>query len=185
MGAITFEIGEAFKAQFGRQANDFQFDPVPASPTTAKLGSRYIAKDAQGRDYKMPVKLGGYDLPYPVVRVNGYNDIVETKVASVDGTIKEFISASDWSIIITGFMLNDIGAYPEEQMEQILALIQRREALEIRSVITDMILTTPERKGYDKAVIYAWDFPEARGVENWRAYQLVLKSDKPFDAYID
>lgn len=185
MGVINLNLIDEYRQRFGSAPRDFDFDEATPRKDTADLGSRYFAKDAQGRDYKMPVKLGDYDLPYPVVSIRGFNQIVETKLTDVRGTQKEFITASDYLIRIRGFIVHESNQYPEAEVKKLKELINKREALEIRSVITDIFMVTPDRQGYDKAVIYDWDLPDAEGVDNVHDYELILKSDAPFDAYID
>lgn len=183
--AVTFDLGAAFQKTWGYKPLEFDFAAKPDRKESADLGSPYYANDMLGREYYIPVKLGGYDLPHPSIRLNSRKSIVETELTELDGTVKEFINNGDWSIIIRGFIVSKDGEYPEQIIDELRELYLRAEALEIRSAITDIFLVTPERKGFDNAVIYSCDFPDAPGVQNVRAYEFVLKSDKPFDAYID
>lgn len=182
---LTLDLGELFNKTWGYKPQAFELDPVPARKEFADLGSPYYGIDANGREYYMPVELGGYELPHPVIKINSRKNIVETELTEFDGTVKELINNGDWSIVIRGFIISEDKEYPEQVINDLMELYLRKEALEIRSAITDIYLVTPDRQGFDRAVIYSCDFPDAPGVQNVRAYEFVLKSDKPFDAYID
>lgn len=183
--AVTFDLGDLFQRTWGYKTTAFDFEEKPERKDFAELGSPLYANDVDGREYYLPVKLGGYDLPHPVIRLNSRKNIVETELTEFDGTVKELINNGDWSISIKGFIISNDKEYPEQVIDDLLELYNRKEALEIRSAITDIFLVTPERDGYDMAVIYSCDFPDAPGVQNVRSYEFFLKSDKPFDAYID
>lgn len=183
--AITIDLGVLFQKTWGYRPQVFEFPEKPIRKTQGNLGSPLYGNDANGREYYMPVKLGGYDLPHPVIRFNGRKNIVETDLTDFNDAVKELITSGGWTIIIRGFIISDDKEYPEEIISDLVELYNRNEALEIRSVITDQLLVTPERNGYDKVVMYSCDFPDAPGIQNVRAYEFVLKSDAPFDAYID
>jgi hypothetical protein len=185
MATVSFSIPDLFQIAFGYKSTAFEFPLLPGKKQFADLGSPYYQKDAQGRDYYMPVKLGGLWLPHPVIRVTGGKSIVETEVTEVRGTVKELISVRDYQITIRGLIIDKDKEYPETVVSDLRELLERKEALELQSAITDIFLVHADRAGYDKAVVYEWDFPEVTGVTNVRPYQLMLKSDDDFDMWID
>ena len=185
MAEISLDIGALFVKQWSYTPEKFDFEQPEAQPGRAALGSPYYGVDALGRTYYMPVNLGGMELPHPFMSIRGSKNIVETEMTERPGTVKEFINIGDWNIVIRGFIISKGQTFPEETIDQLKELYLRTEALEIGSVLSDIFLVSPERDGYDRAVIYDLSFPPAPGAENVRAYEMLLKSDHPFDLYID
>lgn len=160
-------------------------DALPEEKQFGKMGSRYYRSDDKGRTYFMPIKLGGLDLPPSVVSISGGNIIEDTPLTERGGDAKEFISSTDIKLRVRGIIVSEGNSYPENVVSDIRALVSSGKALEMRSVITDLFLVTPERSGYNKVVVYDWNFPSAPGVKNVRPFEIFLKSDEPFDLYID
>jgi hypothetical protein len=189
---MTLSIPALFEQAFGYRSRAFEPQFKPQSPERtidnpyysgrSLNGSPYTAVDkVTGREYYMPVTLGGMSLPFPVVSVTCRKHIIETPLVERRGTVKELISIEDWDIKIKGLIVSTSDVYPEEAVTQLRDLFERNEAIEMQNAITDIFLITPDRKGSDLVVIKDISFPEVRGVMNVRAYELSLVSDAPFD----
>lgn len=185
MGRINIDIADEFYKAFGRQTTIYKIDPLPARKNYADLGSPYYKTNLVGREYYMPVKLGGVDLHNPVMRVSCQKTIVETEMQGRRGKVKELISIDDYVFTISCFIVTPDNNYPEAEVKKIIDLYEINAEVEMRSPISDLILVTQERMGFDKVVIYDIEWPEVSGVGNVRPYRLTVKSDEPFDLYID
>lgn len=185
MAKVNLNINELLQTVFGNDTQPFEFEDLPEKSQYGSMGSPYNGVDLYGKSYRLPVSLGGYDLPYPVIRVNGGNRIVETDLTEVRGSMKEFISEEDITITIQGLLIDNSGDYPEDQVKELLKLFRSGKTLELRSVISDLFLLTPDNQGETNVAVYNWNFPEAPGVKNVRGYEVVLKSDTPFDLYLE
>lgn len=195
MGLVSFSLPQLFEAAFGYKTNAFEFPQIEGTegqlkdgdgvyanrlPKYTSQGAAYYSTDDQGRDYYMPVLLGGYELSHPVVSVIGRKNIVETPLVGRRGTVKELINTDDYVISIKGLIISEGDYYPEAKVKEMRQLFEQSTALEIVSPITDIFLLTPDRKGYDKVVIKSMSFPPIVGVMNVRSYEIELVSDESF-----
>lgn len=185
MASISLDIAGYFEAAFGYRTPAFNFEPLPERKAYADLGSPYFSKDALGREYYMPIMLDGMELPSAVIRITGAKEIVETPLQGHRGSVKEIINIEDYRITIRGLIISETPEYPEAVVNQLRKIFEKNVPVELRCPITDIFLVTPERKGFDKVVLYGIDFPEITGVMNVRPYELIMKSDEPFDMIID
>lgn len=185
MGRLSFDLGAAFQKAFGFTPKKFEFNDLPERKEYSKYGSPYYDVDVTGREYYMPVTLGGMLLPHPVMSITGRKSIVKTELQGRRGTVKELINIDDYQITIRGLIIDLKNEYPEETVAELRKLFERNEAVAIESAITDIFLITPDRSGFDKVVIESLDFPEVTGIRNVRPYMMQLSSDEPFDLYID
>jgi hypothetical protein len=179
-GIVNLSLNDLFFDAFGYRTTVFDFKPVPGQKLYSDLGSPYFKKDVFGRDYYMPVTLNGHDLPYPVISVEMKKTTVETALAGRRGTVKEMISTDDYVFVVRGLIVSADNSYPESEVRNLRALFELQKPLPISSPITDLMLVTADRKGYDKVVITRMTFPEVRGIQNVRPYEMTLVSDEPF-----
>lgn len=183
--ASSLDILGLFEQYFGYRPVNFNFPPAPVPNKYADLGSKYFSRDATGREYYMPIFLGKMELPNAVMRISGQKEILKTPLQGQRGTVKELINIDDYQITIRGLIIGEEPKYPEGLVKRMRALYERNEAVELRCPISDIFLVTPERKGFDKVVIEAIDFPEVNGTMNVRPYEIRLISDEEFDLFID
>jgi hypothetical protein len=170
--ANLFEIEKLFNEAFGYKSEAFEVDKKTAVGKYASLGSPFFAKDAKGRDYYLPVMLGGIQLPYPVISIRSSKTIVETPMVERSGSVYEGISMDDYSITIRGVLVNTLDIFPEKDVIQLRDLWKRNESIQIRNVLTDIFL-----EGNQHVIIKSFDIPEMGGTKHVRAYQMELVSD--------
>lgn len=184
----------------GRQLNqgfEPEFTKLPTRRAYGDVaGSPYYAKDEYGREYYLPVTMSytessdtgvGDDsvslvkevvLPYPVLSYDSRKRIVETPLTERNSTVKEYINTDGWAIRIRGYAVGKNNEYPEEQLQALIRLYELNKPLEIKNVITDMLLVKPEST--DNVVITSFRLLENKGVKNIREYEMMLVSDAPF-----
>ena len=171
-----FDISQLFYDTFGYASGAFKFDTKTPEDQYADLGSPFYKKDATGREYFLPVKLGDdkvdYDLPYTVISIRGKKTIVDTPMVEREGSVKEFISMEDYSITIRGFFINHFGQFPQDDITTFRDWWIKNKALKISNVLTDIFLT-----GKQKVVIVDMDIPETTGTTNVRPFTIELTSD--------
>jgi len=124
----------------------------------------------------MPCKLGDIWLPNePLITISGRNEIIKTKLTGIKGTVKEYIAMDDYSIKIQGLIINEASDdYPEDQVRQIRALCESKEAVKI----SNRLLTLFD---IHQVTILDWDFIAVEGHQNCQAYQIACLSDWPVD----
>lgn len=178
---FTFDFKQYYTKVFGTTPRNFEFPAAVEKDRVSRFGSsRYYATDATGREYFMPVNLGGIDLPYPVVRVSNKKKIVTTAMVERQGTVKELIATGDYEFTIKGFLVGQNNRWPEDLVYALNGMYTRDEALVMRSVITDIFL-----EDSDRVVVTALDFPEVTGIENVKPYSMRLLSDRGLELEID
>lgn len=185
MSYLEYNLQDLFTKQFGYTPPDYKIDPatVKKKSEAGKYGS-YYDTDTLGRTVFMPVVLGGLKLPYCWISISGQKTIVETPMTERRGTVKEFINTDDYSIKIKGFIIGHDGKFPEKDVEDLKTLYERNEAIEIKCILTDIFLLTPEQGGQDNVVIRTFDLNENPGVEHVRSYEISLTSDQAFELEI-
>jgi len=175
----SFNLEDLFDKEFGYVPIPFGFTSVNRNQYT-RLGSPYTAKDLFGRQYYLPITLGGIALPYPVMKITCKKTIVETSLVNRTGTVKELISIQDYQIEINGLMISKNNFFPDQVVMQLRDLYKQNSSLIISSTLTDILLCQPEIGGSDHVVITELDFLEPKGM-NVRPYKMLLNSDAPFE----
>lgn len=197
-----FDISSTFKQAFGinppinysipaRQNNvQDSFNPAGFSipekritSTRAKLGSSLYDQDLFGREYFLPVTLGGVKLWFPVISLSLKKEVIETSMVERRGSVKEIISTEDIRINIKGLIVNPNYEFPEDELSQLNDLICRNESVEIRSALTDIFFidkTNPIADTY-KVVIREVPIPPIAGVMHVRPYEIMCVSDTVFE----
>jgi len=197
-----FDIASLFKQAFGinpplnyvipkKQSNvQENFDPggfsIPEKRENiqrANLGSPLYGTDKYGRQYFMPVTLGGVSLWFPVIGIRLKKTIVETGMVERRGTVKEIINKDDIQINIKGLIVNPYDEFPQEELAQLNDLFCRDESLELRSAITDIFFedkTNPIADTY-KVVIREVPVPMISGTKHVKPYEIDCISDTVFE----
>ena len=139
-----------------------------------------------GRQYFMPVYLGGEEIPLAVISATTKKTIVETPMAGRAGTVKELISKGDYSISLSGILIGE--DYPADEVARIKELYDRDESLELKCAVTDILLSqknTSATAGDSPfmAVITGIDWPSMGAIENMQAFTMKLVSDNPYNLY--
>lgn len=125
----------------------------------------------QGKTMKLPNE--------PLISVSARNNIVKTAVVGADfqGTVKEFISADDYVISITGVCLDplDRNRYPTEQVAIINTLAGAKESVEVDNQFLNLF-------GVYQLVIEEVHFAEMEGKQGSQAFHIRAVSDFDFFA---
>lgn len=150
------------------------FDTIPKNERRSALGNRLYKRGTTGYCF-MPVKLGGVELPNPIIRLTGRKEIEETTLVERGGSVKEIISLSDYVINIKGIIKNTDGTWPDAQLSEINDLWQQNAALKIDSVLTSIFMN-----GNEYAVLKSLQIPDTAGSPQISRYEMELVSDTQF-----
>lgn len=190
----AIDLTELYSKAFGISIPEYKLNAQPYEyafdsngDANGKFGSpKRALNPITGGYYFMPVYLdidnsgdiglNDYELPYPIVRVQSQKRIIETALTERKGTVVEIINQESWKIYIKGFIISKNNEYPEDEIYKLKQVYEKNEAFSIRSVITDLFLTDG-----DKVVVKSLNFPEVKGVELVKPYELELISVNIFD----
>ncbi len=161
-------------------------DGVPVEPESVQevTDEDFNLKSYLGTPLVMPVMLEDYQLPNePIITVTGNKKIVKTALTGVNregevqrrGSVKELISVNDYTIKISGVIVNEdhFGEYPRNELAQLRYLYEARRALKIRSLITDVF-------GITHIAISNISVPGQPGMHNNQRYEITGFSDEDF-----
>lgn len=160
-----------------------------ARTETGASGSPYYAKDANGREYYMPVtvtylddngKNQTYNLPYPIISIQAKKLVIDTPLTDRRGTVTELIQIENYKIIIKGFCIGKGNEYPEADARMLRTIFEAGGTVNIACPATDIYLLRPDRSGSDAVSIRNFELLPNPGVKHVRAYQIELESDEPF-----
>lgn len=149
-------------------------------PNLNQLGRAILGKDLIGRPFFDDFVLDGYRFPNePLITVTRRKNIVETIVVGSErsGTVKEFISAKDFNIKIEGVVLAN-KEYPFIEMEKIIELCQRPEALEVENDILNLMYRV------NSLVIKDYGFGNMKGKPYSQSYYISAVSNEDFYAQV-
>lgn len=141
----------------------------------------YYKPDKRGTYVFMPLTLGNLFLPYCWISFNAKKRIVETPLTERRGVVREYISTEDYTFSVKGFIVGHDGMFPEKDVEELRNLFERNEAVECKSVFTDIFLLSKEQGGQDKVVIYDLSITDNQGIEHVRGYSFEIKADQEFE----
>lgn len=142
-----------------------------------------LRKVQNGLWYFMPVtfthKGKKWEFNEAVVSITGKKNIVETPMVGRKGSVKELISIDDFEIKLVGVLENESGDYPEQEMQDLVTLWEKNEAIKMSCALTDYFL-----KDDDSVVIKTIDPITVEGQEDIQAFNMTLVSDSPFELEI-
>ncbi|MCE7990445.1 MAG: hypothetical protein HEP71_00640 [Roseivirga sp.] len=180
-----FNLGENDE-QAGSALTNYYPGGVEVDQESVKevLDDDFNLKSYLGTPLVMPVMLEDYQLPNePIITVTGNKKIVKTALTGVNregevqrrGSVKELISVNDYTIKITGVIVNEqnFGEYPRNEVVQLRNLYEARKALKIRSLITDVF-------GITHIAISNISVPGQPGMHNNQRYEITGFSDEDF-----
>ena len=179
---MIFDIAKAFQAIHGINHFDASYT---AQASSSKLNATPFTDLDRGREYFLPVYLGGVQLPLPLIRIQGRKNIVETAMVNREGTVKELISTDDFRISIRGLCVGMNNQWPEDDITALQKLYAKNKSHSIACVLTDIFLLKPKREGSDKVVINDLEILETRGFKNVVGYRMDLTSDNPFSLNVE
>jgi len=118
-----------------------------------------------------------------IITINQEKNIVTTPMEGRDGTIKEYISAGDYSITIDAGVssYNEIDFeksknYPIEKLQELITFLNVKDGLEIQSDFLTLF-------GIKSAVIKSYGLVQETH-SNRQAFQLQMLSDTPYEIKI-
>jgi Domain of unknown function (DUF6046) len=186
-----FDLNELYQKAFGISMPEYKLE-APQQETNlrqmGKFGTPLYAYNFHNSMYHfLPIwfDIDGfnedgsekdYRLPYPIMRIQSQKKIVETPLTDRKGSVVELINQESWKIYIKGFIISKDNTYPEEEIYALKNIYERNEPLIMRSVLSDLFLTEK-----DKVVIKSLNFPEIKGIETVKPYEMELITDGIFD----
>lgn len=177
MQGVPFQIQDIIRQIYGYIPASFEVSAASGRKEQSDLGVPLYAKDEQGREYMMPVKLGGVQLPFPLFSIDPRNALVETPMNGQNGSVIEQINTDNYRMRVRGVCLGVNGEWPEAQMQQIANLFKRKESFEIENALTAMFDIT-------HAVIESAPIFETKGLTGVIPYTIDLISDTQFELTI-
>jgi hypothetical protein len=201
----SLSVIDLLNKQFGITPDYHFTDPNPnvAGHNTKRAngGSPLYGIDAYGRDYFMPITIftpaeqlpfGGtgaivasiakqtITLPYGVIRVMRSKRFIDTPLTERAGDVTELININDPMFRIRGILFDKNRQWPEDQLQMLENLFRAQTPVIMRSALSDIYLSTPERNGSYQVTIRNMEIPEGRGGINVRFYDMEVKGDMPF-----
>lgn len=114
-----------------------------------------------------------------LVDVSMQKTIVKTAVNGMAGTVKEYINDGDYSASIRGVLYsNTPGDYPRSQVDALVAVCKRKEAI---PVVSEYL----KQFGIFFVVIEGYNFPQRNGWQNTQLFELSAVSDTENDVLIE
>lgn len=167
------------------EAHNYVGLPFPALPfnkvdlpNLSRLGRAILGKDLLGRPFFDDFVIDGHRLPNePLLTITGKKTIVETIVVGSDrkGTVKEFISAEDYSIKIEGVILGN-KEYPYIEVDKLVEICEQPAALPIQNDILNLFFRV------NNIVIKDYGFGSMKGKPFSQSYYISAVSDEDFYA---
>jgi hypothetical protein len=197
----AIDLKELYKQAFGVSVPEYQLYEQKSDKAVysgkdngdgllrGKFGSIIYGNNAIGGNYTfMPAFFdldndgdfgaNDYELPFPIMRISSQKRIVETPLTERKGTVVEIVSQQNWKIYIKGFIVSKDASFPEEEVYRLKQLYEdeKNPYLRLRCALTDLFLTTD-----DRVVITDLNFPDVKGIENVKPYEMNLITTNIFD----
>lgn len=155
-------------------------------PEFGGLGGEYYNTDEYGREYFMPIKLGGYQLWFPVISLQLQRGIVETSMTERTGNVIEIVNNEGLNINVKGLIVGINNTWPEEDYQLLMELYAETKSLTVESVITNIAFQKafPDLKEAPRVVVRKVDISPKTGVKHVIPYEMNLISDLIFDLEI-
>lgn len=110
--------------------------------------------------------------------VNQVKNVVRTAINGRDGTIKEFIGMGDYVINIKGVICGKNGAYPAEDVENLMKFLTYDQSIPVDSKFLNEIFDIFE------IVIIDYDVPQEEGSQSYQRFEITCVSEKPVEILI-
>jgi hypothetical protein len=119
---------------------------------------------------------GGFIIENCIIDVSQTKNIVKTDVVDFTGSIKEYISESDYTITIRGFLSTQSpDLYPTEEVGILVNYLKAPVALSI----TSTFLNT--QFGINNVVVESYTMSQQQGLRNVQYFQINCSSDFNFE----
>lgn len=180
----NINLNQLFQKAFGVSMPDYQLNQLdkPAPLNNSIYGTPFYGNNPlTGQYYFLPAFLdinddSDYTLPFPIIRIQNQKVIIETPMTERKGSVVEMVSQESWKINIKGFIISPNGQYPEAEIKRMVEVYELNKALRLRCALTDLCLQAD-----DRVVIKSLNFPEVKGVEHVKPYEMELVSVSIFD----
>lgn len=158
--------------------SDFKMTTSVPVQDRIQKGTPLWAKNVLGRPVFMPVKIGGIDLPNPLVSFSGEKSIIETDVIEV-GTVFEKVFIRPYDITIICTLINEDGTWPEKEIVQMEKLYREGTLYTLECAFTDIFLQPK-----NNFILSKIDLTDMQGVEDAQVIQLSGRSNVDFELEI-
>jgi hypothetical protein len=145
----------------------------------SRLGAPLYARSENGQLFFMPVWLNDILLPICTISGNSKKVIVETPLTGRRGTVKELIRCEDYQFRVQGICFGYNREFPEEKIQELKDLFEITRSVRIKSAFTDIFI----KDGY--VVVTDINFPDTKGVEHVKGFELSLVSDESFELTLE
>lgn len=136
------------------------------------LGTPVFADLILQNDKRGSLKL---QLLWTLLEVSQPKNIVKTVVQGRDGTVKEYIAKGDYQVAIRGGLFSPFSnAYPKEDMQTLLALLELNTPL---TVISEYLL----QFNIYELVVEEYSISQKEGVQNVQLFEIKTVSDYPIE----
>lgn len=113
-----------------------------------------------------------------LIDVQRSKNIVKTELPGRPGSVKEYISASDYAITIRTMVIDPDGNFPEDQVRTMETLLNTPDAVEVINPLLEIF-------GIYNIVIEDWSCPSVEGVIATKTFELICISDEPIELIND
>ncbi len=178
-----FNIRELTQKVHNKSGKEFDKSLLPRSIVNKNgIGIAKEGRTHLGTPFFMDVKIDTIRLPNePLLTFSTQKRIVQTVVVGSQkrGTVKELISANDYKIKIEGVCIEPgKKEYPTNQVNQIIAICQKQEALEFNNDLGELL-------GIKKIVITGYSIDKMQGQPYSQRYTIDAISDDDFFAELN
>lgn len=173
----TISAEAIFIEILGRKPATFDAKEAYSKKRISDKGAAMWAQSHLGTEYYLPVKLGGVQLPIPLISIEtAEKNWVIRKMIAREGTTKGLLGTGDYRIFIRGFCVGKNGEWPEEQLELLSDLEKRKEVLDVENALTSIFLPEPQQCVLASPIRIG----ETRRLPGVVEYQMELLSDIAF-----
>lgn len=188
--AATFAAGQLVNQALRTNENQkrlydgIETIPLPAANIKSALGTPIYEQIAltlpatiEAGVVTAPQKI--YTFPdWPLFDITGQDIITKTMMTKKKGSVKEFITEDDYSIIIRGILINyESQEYPEQLFQDLLQVIKSKKTLGVTSQVLNLL-------DIHNLVIERHSFPSSEGFQNIQPFELECISDEPVELQI-
>lgn len=118
------------------------------------------------------IRFDGIRLTTVLVDIGQVKNVVTTPIQGRNGTIKEYTSDGDWTITLTGRIVNQINAFPDVEMYKIKELVKVPDTIEV-------VCPFLNKMDISTVMITEATFTEIEGSRNQVDFEIYCLSDTP------
>jgi len=114
----------------------------------------------------------GIEMDMVLMEISMGKNIIKTSIQGRNGTIKEYVSDSDYMINVSGRLSLKTSDYPESQVNRLIEICKVPDVIPVTSDFLTMF-------GINEVVIESYKIPQEKGFRNEQAFELSLLSNDP------